>query len=202
MQYVQEHELPSSAGLRERKRAQTYARIQGEGMRLFLERGFEATTLDDVAAAAAVSRRTLFHYFGSKEEIVFSTKAGFPDMVRDAIAARPADESLLDMVENGLTDMANRHSDPRGRALARLIRDTPSLRAGDQAKYEAVERVLASALADRKGLAPDDLDCRITAAMAIGILKLSIEAWLEGDADDNPQTFGREAFAALRRVTR
>ena len=63
-------------GLRDRKRANTHARIQAEGLRLFLERGFEATTLDEVAEAAEVSRRTLLNYFGSKEEIVFS--GGFP----------------------------------------------------------------------------------------------------------------------------
>jgi len=201
MQDVQEYKSSSSAGLRERKRAETHARIQAEAMRLFLERGFEATTLDDVAAAAEVSRRTLFHYFGSKEEIVFSTKAGFPDRIRAAIAARPADEPLLDMVENALTDMAS-GTDPRARALARLIRDTPSLRAGDQAKYETIERVLATALAERKGLAPDDIDCWITAATAIGILKLSMQAWLDGAPDDDPATFGRAAFAALRRMAR
>ena len=70
-------------GLRDRKRANTHARIQAEGLRLFLERGFEATTLDEVAEAAEVSRRTLLNYFGSKEEIVLSAKAGFPQQVAD-----------------------------------------------------------------------------------------------------------------------
>lgn len=168
-------------------------------MRLFFERGFEATTLDDIAEAADVSRRTLFHYFASKEEIVFSTKADFPDLVAEAIGRRPADEPLLDMVENALLDMATRFQSAQGRDLARLIHDTPALSAGDQAKYEKVERVLARALADRKGLPETDLACRVTAATAIGILKLSTEAWLTG-GDAGPDIFGKAAFAALRGV--
>jgi AcrR family transcriptional regulator len=180
---------------------ETHARIQAEGMRLFLERGFEATTLDDIASAADVSRRTLFHYFASKEEIVFSTKADFPDLLAEAVARRPADEPLLDMVEGALLDMAARYHFAQAREFARLIHDTPALSAGDQAKYEKVERVLAKALADRKGLPESDVACRVTAATAIGILKLSTDAWLAGD-DAGPDIFGRTAFAALRTVLR
>jgi len=168
-------------------------------MRLFFERGFDATTLDDIAGAADVSRRTLFHYFASKEEIVFSTKADFPNLVAEAIGRRPVDEPLLDMVENALIDMATRLQSGNARNLARLIRDTPALSAGDQAKYEKVERVLAMALAQRKGLPETDIACRVTAATAIGILKLATEAWLASD-DAGPDIYGRAAFAALRGV--
>lgn len=190
---------PAEPGLRERKRAATHARIQAEGMGLFLKNGFDATTLDDIAAAAGVSRRTLLNYFGSKEEIVFSTKADFPQLIADAVTARPADEPLLDMVENALVDLARRHQSPQARSVARLICETPALHAGDQAKYERVERVLAQALAVRKGLAADDVACRVVAGAAVSILKLTTDAWL-ANPDQGPEVFGREAFAALRRV--
>lgn len=199
IQEVQENKPPRPAGLRGRKRAQTHARIQAEAMRLFFERGFEATTLDDIAEAAEVSRRSLFHYFASKEEIVFSAKADFPNLVAEAVSRRPADEPLLDMVENALIDLAMRYQTAQARDLARLIHETPALSAGDQAKYEKVERVLAKALAERKGLPETDIACRVTAATAIGILKLSTEVWLTGD-DAWPEIFGTAAFAALRRV--
>jgi AcrR family transcriptional regulator len=200
MQAVQPTCPSPSSGLRERKRAQIHARIQAEAMRLFLERGFDGTTLDDVAHAAGVSRRSLFHYFGSKEEIVFSTKADFPDLIAQAVGLRPAGEPLLDMVENALLSMATRYRSTQTRDFARLIRDTPALRAGDQAKYEQVEQVLANALADRKGLARSDIACRVTAASAIGILKLAVGAWVDGQ-DSGPETYGKAAFAALRRIT-
>ncbi len=170
-------------------------------MRLFFERGFEATTLDEIAEAADVSRRSLFHYFASKEEIVFSTKADFPEIVAEAIGRRPADEPLLDMVENAMIDMTTRLVSEQARALARLIHDTPALSAGDQAKYEMVERAVAIALADRKGRPHTDIACRVTAATAIGIFKLATEAWLTED-DAGPDVYGRAAFAALRSVVR
>ena len=199
MQDVQEQISSHSVGLRERKRVETHARIQSEAMALFLARGFEATTLDEIAEAAGVSRRSLFHYFGSKEEIVFAAKADFPDIVAEAISRRPADEPLLEMVENALTDLAGRYQTAEAKAIARLIHDTPALCAGDQAKYEKMERALSKALSDRKGLPGSDVACRVTASAAIGIMKLATEAWLSGE-DDGPEPFGRSAFAALRRV--
>ncbi|WP_395944693.1 TetR family transcriptional regulator [Brevundimonas sp.] len=199
MQEVQDNIFPSEPGLRARKRQETHARIQAEAMRLFIDRGFEATTLDEVAAAADVSRRTLLNYFGSKEEIVLSTKADFPQLIVDAVAGRPRDEPLLDMVEGALGEVAARFQTPETLALTRLIHETPSLQAGDHAKYERVERVLAQALAARKELAPDDVACRVVAGTAVSIMKLAGEAWL-AHPEQGPEMFGREAFAALRRV--
>lgn len=196
---MQEEISDIDLGLRDRKRANTHARIQAEGLRLFLERGFHSTTLDEVAEAAEVSRRTLLNYFGSKEEIVLSAKAGFPQQVADAVAARPADEPLLEMVENALLDLASRSLSDEMKAIAVLIHGTPSLKVRDQAKYAQVERFLAEALAARKGLAPDDIACRVVAGAAVSILKLSVDAWL-AHPDEPPETFGRAAFAALRQA--
>jgi AcrR family transcriptional regulator len=189
----------ATVGLRERKRAKTLDRIRVEAIRLFIERGFDTTTLDDIAQAAEVSRRSLFHYFESKEEIVFSARADFPNHVAEAIGRRPADEPLLDMVENALMDVSKRYVSAQTRNLSRLIRDTPALSAGEQAKYEQVERILAKALADRKSLRKPDTACRVTAATAIGILKLALEGWLAG-TDSGPEKHFRAAFAALRRI--
>lgn len=188
------------SGLRERKRADTHARVHAAAMDLFGKKGFEATTLDDIATAAGVSRRSLFHYFASKEDIVLSTKAGLGDLIEAAIARRPADEPLLTMAENALTDMASDFQGPGPRALARLIHDTPALRAGDHAKYEALEGRLARAMAERKGLAPGDLQARVVATTAIGVLRMATEAWLACDDDRGPEVHGKAAFLALRRT--
>lgn len=168
-------------------------------MRLFMSKGFENTTLDDIAAGADVSRRTLLNYFGSKEEIVFSLKAGYPQMVADAVSARPADEPLMTMVENAFSDLARQHQTPDLVALTRLIHETPSLKAGDQAKYERLERMLAEALASRKGLDRDDLACAVVAGAAVSIMKLSRQAWLNRPSTD-ALAFSRRAFAALRQA--
>lgn len=188
------------SGLRERKRADTQARVHSAAMELFGRKGFESTTLDDIAIAAGVSRRSLFHYFASKEDIVLSTKAGLGDLIEAAVARRPADEPLLEMAEHALTDMAADFQGPGPRALARLINDTPALRAGDHAKYEALERRLANAMTARKGLASDDLQARVVATTAIGVLRMASETWLASDDDQGPEVHGKAAFAALRRT--
>src|SRR3546814_12474845 len=123
MQEVQDNKPLPSAGLRERKRADTHARIQAEAMRLFIERGFEATTLDDIAEAAFLSRRTLFHYFESKEEIVLSHTAEFPDAIATAVAHRAADVPLLDMAEGALVEMITPSQYPPFRPPHRLKRE-------------------------------------------------------------------------------
>ncbi|OYW39916.1 TetR/AcrR family transcriptional regulator [Brevundimonas aurifodinae] len=185
-------------GLRERKRADTHARIHQAALALFARQGFEATTLDDIAIAAGVSRRSLFHYFGSKEDIVLSTKAGLGELIEAAVARRPADEPLLAMAEHALTDMAGDFQGPEARALARLIHDTPALKAGDHAKYEMLEHRLAAALAAQKRLPPDDLQARVVATTAIGVLRMATETWLASDDDAGPEVHGKAAFMALR----
>lgn len=187
-------------GLRARKRADTHARIHQAALALFARQGFEATTLDDIARGAGVSRRTLFHYFGSKEDIVLSTKAGLAELIEAAILRRPADEPLLAMAEHALTDVAQDFQGPEARALARLIHDTPALRAGDHAKYEAIEQRMAAAMAARKGLSADDLQARVVATAAVGVLRMATETWLAADDDRGPEIHGKAAFLALRRA--
>lgn len=198
MQDVQDNS--PQPGLRERKRAETHARIQTTALMLFAEGGFEATTLDDIATAADVSRRTLFHYFGSKEDIVLSAKAEVITAIEAAVARRSPDEPLLDMAEGALTDMAASFQGPGPRALAGLIKATPALQASDHAKYDLMERRLTTALAARKGLPADDLQARMVALAAIGVLKVSTEAWLAADDDTGPEVHGKAAFAALRQT--
>ncbi|NBB53276.1 TetR family transcriptional regulator [Rhizobium sp. CRIBSB] len=198
MQAVQE-KVPSIS-LRERKRAETRTRVHDAAMALFARQGFEATTLDDIATAAGVSRRSLFHYFVSKEDIVLSAKAGLGDLLAAAVSRRPAQEPLMVMAENALTDMATDFQGPGPRALARLIHDTPSLHAGDQAKYEALETRLALALATRKGLSPDDLQTRVVATTAVGIMRMATQSWLAADDALGPEVHGKAAFDALRQT--
>ena len=59
--------MSKPVGIRERKRAETYARIQAEAMRLFLERGFDAVRVAEIAEACGVSEKTVFNYFPTKE---------------------------------------------------------------------------------------------------------------------------------------
>ena len=94
--------MPAVPGLRQRKREATRERLTRAAMALFLERGFEATTIDDIAAAADVSRRSFFHYFASKEDVVAAWQEDASTALVAAIIARPADESLLTAAESAI----------------------------------------------------------------------------------------------------
>src|SRR6266542_7003388 len=90
-------------GLRERKRRQTRERIANTAMTLFLERGFEATTVEDIASAADVSKRSFFDYFPIKEDVVSAWQDDFGATLAAAVVARPASESLGRVVEEVMT---------------------------------------------------------------------------------------------------
>ena len=76
-------------GLRERKKERTRAEIERVAMRLFLERGFDAVTVDEIGAAAEVSHRTFYRYFSSKEDLVLRDARDFLDEMRTELAQRP-----------------------------------------------------------------------------------------------------------------
>src|SRR5690348_2075986 len=132
-------------------------------MTLFLERGFEATTIDDIAAAAEVSRRSFFHYFASKEDVVTAWQENAASALTAEIIARPADESMLTAAENAIAAAIKRIDPAETAAMSRLKRDNPALQARDQLKYEKLERALADGLAQRGRSKSDRLKARLVA---------------------------------------
>jgi AcrR family transcriptional regulator len=188
------------AGLRERKRQQTRERLTRAAMALFLERGFEATTLDDIAAAADISRRSFFHYFASKEDVVFAWQEESTAALIAAVAARPADESMLTAAENAITAMVRQLEPSEAIAMARLKRDNPALQARDQVKYEKLERALAEALGRRAGHKTEKLQARLVAMIATGAMRIGGELWAAEGAREKPEALAKRTFAAIRAI--
>jgi AcrR family transcriptional regulator len=187
-------------GLRERKRQQTRERLTRMAMALFLERGFEATTLDDIAAAADISRRSFFHYFASKEDVVFAWQEESTAALIAAVAARPASESMLTAAENAISAMIRRLEPGEAIAMAQLKRDNPALQARDQVKYEKLERALADALAKRAGHKTEKLKARLVAMIATGAMRIGGELWATEGAREKPEAQAKRTFAAIRAI--
>lgn len=187
-------------GLRARKKSQTRERLTQAALTLFLEKGFEATTLDEIAAAADISRRSFFHYFASKEEVVFAWKEAFGEKVVAALKERPHDEPAMLAAERALIASIGGYDPQEAVALARLVKATPALRAYDQVKYEKLERMLAAALAERGGPGGDPLPARLAAMAAIGVLRLTSDIWLDQGGVEPPEDYAGRAFAQLREV--
>jgi AcrR family transcriptional regulator len=190
----------AAPGLRERKRQQTRERLTRAAMALFLERGFEATTLDDIAAAADISRRSFFHYFDSKEDVVFAWHEEITAALVAEIAARPASESMLAAAENAIAAMVRQIEPGETIAMARLKRDNPALQARDQVKYEQLERALAEALARRAGHKAEKLGARLVAMIATGAMRIGGELWATEGAREKPEVLVRRTFAAIRAI--
>ena len=190
----------AAPGLRERKRQQTRERLTQVAMALFLERGFEATTLDDIASAADISRRSFFHYFASKEDVVFAWHEESTAALIAAVAARPANESMLAAAENAISAMVRQLEPGEAIAMARLKRDNPALQARDQVKYEKLERALAEALGKRAGHKTEKLQARLVAMIATGAMRIGGELWAAEGAREKPEVSAKRTFAAIRAI--
>ena len=164
-----------SSGLRERKKQQTRQAIHRAAMRLFAERGFEATTIADIAAAADISPRTFFSYFASKEEAVFpkfpEALAGFDRAMRERPAGTTALEALREWLIWAAGEVMGDVEDAR--LEARLRRESPAVAACDLQHQRQFERRLAEAVADDFGEPVDALRPRLVAAATLAALAAS-----------------------------
>lgn len=183
-------------GRRERKRRQTRERIETMALKLFLERGFDNTTIEDITEAADVSKRSFFDYFPSKENVVAAWQDGFADELSEAVAAQPADASLIEVIEAAINAALHAAiSDPQRLAIAALIRDTPALRARDQLKYAKLEKKLAEALCARgDGGAEEQLRLSMLAAAVVSMMRIGGERWNAAQADLPLEQFARSMF--------
>jgi AcrR family transcriptional regulator len=189
---------PPKEGRRERKRRQTRGRIEHAAMALFLDRGFDQTTIEDITEAADVSKRSFFDYFPSKEDVVFAWQDSFADDLANAVAARPVGEPLVRVVEEALGAAVMAAFDPQSLALGDLIRETPALCARDQLKYAKLETRLTAALMARSSSAPAErLHVRLLSAVVIGAMRVGGEKWHEGPRPSSPEDFVRSLFAEL-----
>ncbi|GAA4226386.1 TetR/AcrR family transcriptional regulator [Actinomadura meridiana] len=185
------------SGLRARTRRAVRAELAATAIGLFVERGFDDTTVDDIAAAAGVSRRSFFRYFPSKEDAVFGDAEDVAGRVADAVTARPAGEPPWECLRAVLHDWREpiraAHPDP---ALLRLIETTPALRARLHVKREQMRERIAAALLARGGL--DAFTADLLTGAAGAALDAANRAWLRSDgALDHAELLDR-AFTALR----
>jgi AcrR family transcriptional regulator len=194
-----------TTGLRERKKQQTRQAIHRAAMELFAERGFDATTIADIASAADIAPRTFFSYFASKEEVVF---AGFEELYAEfdrVMSERPPGTTALDALRTWIVDAARRFApDPEHERLeARLVGESPSVAACDLQHMKRLETRLAEAVAVDLGEPPDALRPRLVAATTIAAMQATKEASMSDDPEaieamlDDPMTVLDDALRFL-----
>ena len=162
--------MHETTGLRERKKAETRDAISRAVMLLALERGFDAVTADDIAAAANVSVRTFHNYFGSKEEALVAAWSSEFEVHLEELRARPADEPILVSLEHVLAGIAERIAEhPRDAAAQSDLLWTSTVMAHRRTVLldEAI-RMITEIVAQRTGTDPSvDLYPHLVTAAAI-----------------------------------
>src|SRR4051812_37230911 len=189
-------------GLRERKKRATRQALHSAALRLVAERGFEDVTIEDIAAAADVSPRTFFNYFGSKEDVIVNPDADRVERLKVLLASHTsAEEQPLDVLESVLLENLGEFAERREEWLLRLrlVREIPALTPRHLAAYDALERALIDDVVRRTGQdETTDIIPLLVAGAAMTALRAAIASWGAGDGLTSLPDLVREAFAALR----
>jgi AcrR family transcriptional regulator len=188
---------PMQEGARARKRRETLARITEAGMCLFLERGYDATTLDEIAVAAGISKRTFFYYFKSKDEILLSLQSSIGAMIVATLKEAPTDKRPLEAVRDAVLEVCAAIPADEMIAIDRLMRASPVVQARKQASYVQHEASLYAALRQRWPAPERETSLRLIAMMAIGAIRLSTDALHREGGRRSFDALLRENFAAL-----
>lgn len=175
-----------TAGLRERKKERTRRLLADVALDLFEARGFDRTTVDDIAAAADVSPRTFFRYFAAKDEALFDRAADVQDQFRALLASRPTDEPLLVALrEIGTALLAGELvEEDRVRRVLALVQTEPALRSRYEALMAMIEADLMAWAAERLGVPPSDMRPRLLAAAVLAARRVAMDVWLESPGED------------------
>ena len=188
--------------LRDHARGAVRDEVMRQAWLLFSEQGFEATTVDQIAAAAGMSRRTFFRYFAGKDELVLARLVESGENVAEALRGRPADEPVwtaLRRAFDGQLAEQEAHAD-RARPLLVMLHTEPAVRAPvvewRRRWQELLEPAVAERLPPRRGGSVPDVRAAAIVAGALSCLETAQGAWAEHPGSRLP-TLLDQAMAAL-----
>ena len=192
---------PTKLGLRERKKQQTRDTIARVALELFAERGYDETTLAEIAEAADISPRTIFAYFDSKEEILFCDAPAQLDELKDALAHRPEGSTTIDTLRDLLSSLPP--PDELAKLRKQIVSSSPALKLKLRARVAELEPVLVESFAKDLGSDPDDVRALLIAASATAAFT-AVHDRLEAEFEGKPISHERamaivdEVFEFLR----
>ena len=169
-----------------RRRVTSRAELEQVAFALFDAQGFEATTVDEIASAAGIGRRTFFRYFPSKNDIPWGAFEDELERMRVRLKACPSEVPLMDAIRIALIDF-NRVDPaqvPLHRRRMELILRVPTLLAHSTLRFTAWRAVVAEFVAERTGRRPDDLAPQAIAHAVLGVAIAAYEHWLDDPASD------------------
>lgn len=188
----------SSPGLRERKKQKTRWAIQEHAVRLFVQQGYDATTIEQIAEAAEISPSTFFRYFKSKEDVVIQDR--YDELMVEAIRDAPPELSPLETVRRAFVTAFAAVAPAEVEQVvqrAKLQFSVPALRMRALDSMQESIRVLAAPLAERLGRPADDFRCQAFMGACLGAIINGLIAWVEADGSFDPRAVLDEALSVL-----
>ena len=163
-----------------RPRTTSRHEVQHIALRLFADQGFEKTTLDDIAASVGVSRRTLFRYYASKNDIVWGEFGEHLDGLRARLAAAPADEPLMEVLRRAVVAFNDYGEQelPELRIRMTLITTVPALQGHSMLRYRDWCEVIAEFVATRLECDTHDHVPQVVANAALGTAMATYQHWI------------------------
>jgi AcrR family transcriptional regulator len=165
---------------RERKKQHTRQALRTHALRLFTERGFEATTIQDITEAADVAPRTFFLHFASKEDLLLGDLAAGIAVFEELLAARPKGEDAYSAVRAAAVGaLPTEESEIEELLLqARLMQEAPHLMGRVVERHAEYEQIITLRVAERYGLDPvTDVHPRLLAACAMTAIRVGLDLW-------------------------
>jgi AcrR family transcriptional regulator len=188
----------SAMGLRERKKEATAERLREVALALVGERGFDAVSIDDIAAAADVSKTTFYRYFETKEDVVLGKASSILELLRETLDEQPVDVPAVTAARNAFGVLARSIQEDRAERLAvdRLTRSTPSLAARTLAHQAAWEEVLRADV-ERREPQGDAFRRWLLAGQIMAAARSAVSWWLAEGAERQLEDLVDEALAAI-----
>jgi AcrR family transcriptional regulator len=185
---------------RQRKKTATRDRIRATALRLFREQGYDATTVEQIAAAAGVSHMTFFRYFPAKEDVALAD--GYDPLIATALGQTPASWPLTERIRAVLVDgLSQVYTTERDALLAqnKLIVATPALRERLWADQITTQQLILEALSAGPDAPPPSFEDQVTVAACLAAASTAVLAWVENDGTPELPDLMERAFDALTR---
>jgi len=175
-------------------------RLAQAALELFAERGYEQTTVAEIAERAGLTKRTFFRHFADKREVLFGGGPSFLDLVVDGAAATPLEARPMEAVAAGLQAagemLEGRREFARKRAL--VIAANPELQERELIKMASMGQALTQLLRERGVGEPE---ASLTAEAGVAAFRIAFARWVDGEDPRDLPTIVRESLAALRTLS-
>jgi AcrR family transcriptional regulator len=185
--------------LREQRRAETQRMIQAHAVRLFDERGYDGTTMNEVADAAGVSPMTVYRHFPTKEDLVLAGQDG--PLIAERIAATPAGAPLVRRIGSALVDSARTLTAGDERFLLarlRLMISTPALRARHLDNHYVLQQAIVDGLGDEAADPEAAFQAAAAASACLAVMHTALVQWAKDDGrTDLPNLISKALAAAF-----